>query len=359
MLDWMIVSRLPGVGKATFWSLVEHFGSPECILASTEKELSARIGPRLTGGLGRKGEIARACEQELASLAKMGGEVVCFDDDCYPPALREIYLPPPVLYILGRKEMLQQSYIGVVGSRASSSYGSRVAFDLAHGLSLYGLGVASGLAAGIDSNAHRGALAARGITAAVLGCGLDVIYPPNNRRLYEDIRNNGILVTEYSLGTRPDGFRFPERNRIIAGMSHGVLVVEAAKKSGSLITAKIALEEGREVYAVPGRVDSSKSEGTHWLLKHGAKLVHRVEDITEDLPYLHSAVSTDRDTRPPVDMLDDRELALLQLLEKYPLGRNEVFRMSGMDIMDFSESLLLLELDGFVEILPGDEIRRI
>ncbi len=230
MLDWMIVSRLPGVGKVTFWKLLEHFGSPGRILADGERELSAVAGPQIVKGFSLKKEITRSCERELASLARMGGAVVCYNDDCHPPLLKETYLPPPVLYVLGNKELLLEPYIGVVGSRASSSYGSRVAFDLARGLSFHGLGIISGLAVGIDSCAHRGALAAEGSTAAVLGCGLDVIYPRNNRPLYDAIGKTGVIITEYPLGTRPDGFRFPERNKIIAGMSHGVLVVEAAKK---------------------------------------------------------------------------------------------------------------------------------
>ncbi len=359
MLDWMIVSRLPGVGKVTFWNLMNHFGSPGSVLAGSERELSAVVGPKVSRGFSLKKDIVKICEREVEVLSRMGGAVVCYNDSCYPPLLKETYLPPPVLYVLGNKEVLVEDYIGVVGSRASTSYGSRIAFDLARELSCYGLGIVSGLAAGIDSNAHSGALAADGVTAAVLGCGLDVVYPRNNRPLYDAIRKTGVIVTEYPLGTRPDGFRFPERNKIIAGMSHGVLVVEAAKKSGSLITAGIALEEGREVYAVPGRVDSCKSGGTHWLLKNGAKLVHRAADILEDMPYLHTVVTARRKTSAVADLLADREKNLLQLLEKYPLERNHVLRKSGMDITDFSESLLLLELEGLVEILPGDRIRRL
>ena len=248
----------------------------------------------------------------------------------------------------------------MVGSRAATEYGRRVAYLLAEQLAAAGIVVVSGLAMGIDARAHEGTLAADGETVGVLGCGLDITYPSQNRNLYNKIREKGTLVTEYPLGTRPEGFRFPARNRIIAGMSQGVVVVEAARKSGSLITAQLALDWGREVFAVPGRVDSFKSAGTHWLLKQGAKLVQTVEDILEEIQEFSGAVA-DRDTSASQAVLpkDPEVLTLLACLDAYPCSRDDVILRTGLAAGRVNEILLLLELDGFVKILPTDEIQRL
>jgi DNA processing protein len=214
---------------------------------------------------------------------------------------------------------------------------------------------------GIDGEAHNGALSAGGGTVAVLGCGLDVIYPAQNTKIFRSIRENGALVSEYPLMTRPEGFRFPARNRIIAGMSQGVVVVEAARKSGSLITAQFALDEGREVFAVPGQVDSFKSEGTHWLLKQGAKLVQTAEDILEELrpgkSFEHNDIPGKRVENSPA--LEPDALTLLNCLDAYACSRDELIAKSGMPVGRVNELLLFLELDGFIEVLPGDELRRV
>jgi DNA processing protein len=199
-------------------------------------------------------------EKEIERLAALGGVALSFEDGDYPPLLRQLFDPPPVLYIQGRSDLLSSPGVAVVGSRAATSYGRKTAFNLSRNLAAWPVTVISGLALGIDTESHLGALAAPGSTVAILGCGLDVVYPLQNRSLYKQIAERGALVTEYPLGTRPDGFRFPARNRIIAGLSQGVIVVEAAKKSGSLITAQMALDCGREVFAVPGQVDSCKNK---------------------------------------------------------------------------------------------------
>jgi DNA processing protein len=205
-------------------------------------------------------------------------------------------------------------------------------------------------------------LSVSGGTIAVLGCGLDVIYPQQNSGLYEQIRHRGLLVTEYPLGTSPEGFRFPARNRIIAGMSYGVVVVEAARKSGSLITAEFALNEGRDVFAVPGQVDSFKSGGAHWLLQQGAKLTLSAEDIVEELPLctgLQGAHKTGERVGSRPANLDPELLALLERIEPYAMKRDALIAASGLHPGRIAECLLLLELEGLVEMLPGDEIRRV
>jgi DNA processing protein len=211
---------------------------------------------------------------------------------------------------------------------------------------------------GIDAEAHAGCLARNGNTIAVLGCGLDVVYPRANRKLYDQTVEHGLIVSEYPLGTKPDGFRFPARNRIIAGLSLGVVVVEAARKSGSLITVQFALEEGREVFAVPGQIDSVKSSGTHWLLQQGAALVVSAEDILEHLP-MHLFAGK-RDTARPsaCPEMDEESSRLLSLIEPYPMRRDELLQCAGLSPARLSELLLLLELDGLVELLPGDEVRK-
>jgi len=275
--------------------------------------------------------------------------------------LQQLVDPPPVLYLLGRVELLANPCVAVVGSRAATSYGRRTAFNLGRSLAALSVTVISGLALGIDAESHAGALAGTGNTVAVLGCGLDVVYPQQNKDLYAQIAARGTLVTEYPLGTRPEGFRFPARNRIIAGLSQGVIVVEAARKSGSLITAQMALDYDREVFAVPGQVDSCKSEGTHWLLQQGAKLVQRVDDIIIELDITGKKNQAAMAVLQPEDHKDMEPdaLALLQYIEPYPLMRDILLEKSGLSPARLSELLLLLELDELIEILPGDKLRRI
>ncbi len=360
---WMVLSQIPGVGNATFWSLIEHFGSPENVLASTTKELEKvpRIGKKQLRGFSQIEEVHRSCCQQLRKLENIGGKYLTFADDLYPELLRQISDPPPVLYLRGDTKLLSTCCIAIVGSRASTSYGNRTAFTLAKRLVNAGVTIVSGLALGIDAESHRGALAGEGATIGVLGCGIDVLYPRQHGRLYHEIAEKGVIVSEYPLGTSPEGFRFPARNRIIAGLSKGVVVVEAARKSGSLITAQFALDEGREVYGVPGQVDSFKSGGVHWLLQQGAKLVQSENDILEDLALTHSLATTVDQNRGDSAFfnLEPAARKLLENIETYPQARESLLHKSGLKVSEFSELLLLLELDGFVEILPGDEVRRI
>lgn len=362
-LDWMRLSFIPGLGVSGYWRLIEHFKTPAAVLGATEKELAqvAGIQKRQVAGLLGNTDTTKRAEKELERLSAVGGVVLSYEDENYPPLLKQLIDPPPVLYVIGNKELLLGPAVAMVGSRAATAYGRRIASRLAADLAARSVTVISGLALGIDAESHRGAITEKGSTVGVLGCGLDVVYPKQNRSLYKQLGKEGALVTEYPLGTRPEGFRFPARNRIIAGLSRGVVVVEAAKKSGSLITAQIALDIGREVFAVPGQVDSFKSEGAHWLLQQGAKLVQRVDDIVEELAlpasyktYEKSGVEKENNFD-----LDPDALALLNHIEPYAQMREELIEKSGFFPARVSELLLFLELEGLIEMLPGDKLRKL
>ncbi len=362
-LDWIALSLVPGLGLGGFWRLIEYFRSPTAVLQATHQDVLRVEGikERQIAGLFSGEDSRNRGEQEMVLLSALGGMAVCFADEAYPPLLQQLVDPPPVLYILGRSELLSTPCVAVVGSRTATSYGRRTAFNLGRSLAALSVTVVSGLALGIDAQSHAGALAAPGNTLAVLGCGLDVVYPQQNKALFAQIAARGALITEYPLGTRPEGFRFPARNRIIAGLSQGVIVVEAAKKSGSLITAQMALDCDREVFAVPGQVDSCKSEGTHWLLQQGAKLVQSVEDIVDELDISppKNQMSAQLAEQQDNTSLEPDALALLQYIEPYPLTRDAVLEKSGFSPARLSELLLLLELDGLIEMLAGDQLRKI
>lgn len=362
-LDWISLSLVPGLGVGGYWRLIDHFKSPSEILRASEKELFRVEGiqKRQIGGLLSSVDHRAHAAKELDRLTAAGGTALSYEDPDYPPLLKHLTDPPPVLYILGQKELLSRPSVAMVGSRAATAYGRRIATTLAKNLAELSVTVISGLALGIDAESHKGALKGKGVTVGVLGCGLDVVYPRQNRFLYEQIAQHGAVVTEYPLGTRPEGFRFPARNRIIAGLSQGVVVVEAAKKSGSLITAQIALDYGRDVFAVPGQVDSFKSEGTHWLLQQGAKLVQRVEDIIEELGFdsiIDHGVQNGPSEENTYD-IDPDALALLNRIDPYPQMRETVIEKSGLLPARVSELLLFLELEGLIEMLPGDKLRKI
>lgn len=351
-----------GLGATSFWRLMDHFNSATAIVNASENELLSVPGiqARNISGLLSVDSIEDIGREELEKVAHIDGQVIFPVDSLYSKALLKIPDPPPVLFVRGNVSLLNEKSIAMVGSRASTSYGRRVAFSLARDLAQQGAVVVSGLALGIDSEAHSGALDIGGTTIGVIGCGLDVVYPRQNRELYGEVVANGLLVTEYQLGTQPDGFRFPARNRIISGLSEGVVVVEAAKKSGSLITAQMALDENRDVFAVPGQIDSFKSEGTHWLLKQGAKLVQNATDVFDELKEFPRQSVCNKASITMDDVhLDDEAIAILRILEPYPIARDNLIMKTGLRPEQVSEWLLLLELDGKIELLPGDEVRLI
>jgi len=361
--DWLCLSLLPGLGPAGAARLLAHFGGPGQVLAAGPKEMAAVAGIRQNqlSGFSRLDECRRYAVRQLDRLADLGGTLLTQGDPRYPDNLRQIPDPPLVLYALGDISLLDSACVAMVGSRSATTYGRRAAWLLAENLAARGVTVVSGMAMGIDSEAHSGALRGSGATVAVLGSGLDVVYPQQNRALYEQIRARGLVLSEYPLGTRPEGYRFPARNRIIAGLSLGVVVVEAARKSGSLITAQLALDFGREVFAVPGQIDSYKSEGTHWLLREGAKLVAGGEDILEELRLAAAPVGGWKMSAETGagSGLDPDAAGLLQQLEPYPMSRDEVSERTGLSPARLSELFLYLELEGHIEMLAGDLVRRL
>ena len=362
MVDWIALGLIPGLGNKTALQLIEHFGDPTTLFTAcaTEKKVCERVKASLCPHLRSPAPFRSQAASLLQRLETFGGTAICLHDTQYPSLLKEITDPPHVIYVQGNIELLHHLSVAMVGSRAATAYGKRAAFSLAKSLAQSGVTVVSGVAMGIDSQAHLGALAVQGSTIGVLGCGLDVVYPRGNAQLYDNIRQEGLLVTEYPLGTKPEGFRFPARNRIIAGLSRGVVVVEAAKKSGSLITAEMALEEGRDIFAVPGQIDSFKSSGSHWLLQQGAKLVQSTEDILveyeAEILLADSGAAVEEKAAPSIDQ---ESIALLENIEVYPMSRDELITRSGLPSSKVAELLLMLELEGLVEMLPGDGVRRV
>ncbi len=360
--DWICLSLLPGLGVAGLWRLVNHFGNPAEVLSRSRDSLARVPGIRgaQLAGLGQIEEMRDAARYQIEAIRERGGTILCWDDSFYPDLLRQLPDPPPVLYTEGDLSLLESLAVAIVGSRSATSYGLRVAHAFGKDLSMNNITVISGLALGIDSEGHRGALDGTGSTIGVLGCGLDVVYPRQNKELYNQLRNKGLLITEYPLGTRPEGFRFPARNRIIAGLSHGILVVEAAMKSGSLITAQMGVDFGREVFAVPGQIDSFKSEGAHHLIRQGAHLVSNIKDILDSLRFDQSTENkrADHQTDKPTG-LNPALSQFLDHIEPYPQTMDEVIEKAQLTVAKASELFLMLELEGCIEMLPGDMVRKI
>ena len=281
---WLAFTRIEGLGNRGCHKLIEHFGSPQAAYMASLTELeSCGISARVAQAIFSQAALKDA-EREVEQAAKADCELIAFDSDDYPPLLKQIPDAPLLLYVRGNVKVLSQYAVAVVGSRRPSAYGSSAAHRLAHDLAQRQLVVTSGLARGVDSAAHRGALEAKGNTVAVLGSGIDVIYPRENKSLAAEIAKSGAVISEFPLGTGPTPENFPIRNRIISGLSLGVVVVEAAEYSGSLITARLALEQNREVYAVPGNITSAQSFGPNHLIKQGAKLVDQWMDVIEEFP---------------------------------------------------------------------------
>jgi DNA processing protein len=353
---WLALTRIKGLGCISFKKLASHFGDPTQSLSATAAELSA------IEGIDRKavdGLLAFTqwdeVEQEVQRAEEAGVKIIPFGSGIYPARLRSIADPPPCLYVKGEIRQQDDKAVAVIGTRSASHYGRRVARDLCRGLASLGFTVISGMARGIDGVAHDEALNAGGRTIAVLGSGVDRAYPPEHRKLYHRISENGAVISELPLGAPPLAFNFPARNRLISGLSAGVVVVEATEKSGSLITAAIALEQGREVFAVPGEVGSSRSRGGHRLIRQGAKLVENVDDILEEIaPQLVA-----RDRQPaalrtlPVDAQPETH-KIFDLLQERSLHIDEVIEASGFSASRVSQILLELELQGFLKQLPGN-----
>lgn len=328
------------------------FGLPEAIFTAGRLEVRSVIGDK--ADLLFDNAPAEAIEHSLAWASQPGQSIITLADASYPPALLEIADPPSVLYVRGNPDLLHRRGIAVVGSRNATPQGTQTAESFARHLAAQGLCIVSGLALGIDAAAHRGALAAQGETVAVIGTGADRIYPARNKELAIAIAERGAIVSEFPLGTPAVAYNFPRRNRIISGLARGVLVVEAAPESGSLITARLAAEQGREVFAIPGSIHSPVARGCHKLIKQGAKLVETAQDILEELgnfaaaPMPAAAPSAAPDESP-----------ILAALGHDPCSLDDLVERTGQSADQLLPELLSLELGGSLAPLPGNRYQRL
>ena len=365
---WLRLIRADNVGATTFAKLIKHFGSADRALGASVSELAKIDGV----GFKTAERVAATREKfdvtaELELAHKLDIWIINLDDKRYPPALKQIYDPPPVLYIKGSLTREDNLAISMVGSRRCSLYGQEQASRLAHFLSSAGFTICSGMARGIDTAAHQGALSAGGRTIAVQGCGLANVYPSENKKLFELIAESGACISELPLGYEPLSENFPPRNRIIAGLSLGTIVVEAGFCSGALITARMALENNREVMAVPGKIDSPLSKGTHRLIKQGAKLIESVEDVMEALGYigeqLEDHVSTaaekaaEKIETPLFDIkelkLSGPEKTIYECLNKEPQHIEQIIDDTDLAAGSVNAGLVSLRLKGLIKQLPG------
>lgn len=358
---WLVLKSVPGIGNLLFKRLIDHFGSPQNVLAATHASLCGveGIGSSLAAAI-RSCRTLPLITLEVQKALEKGCRLITLQDPEYPPLLAQISDPPPVLYTLGRISDLGPT-VAVVGSRNATPYGHRITRELCVALAQRGITIVSGMARGIDSSAHSAALEGGGRTVAVLGAGLNNIYPGENRALCRRIIATGAAITEFPMDAQPEPHHFPLRNRIISGMSLGTVVVEAGQRSGSLITARLAAEQNREVFAVPGSIHAPTARGTHDLIKQGAKLVETVDDILEEISThwespktsvsLSAAdVSADSSKRPE---LSETEQQLLALIGPYPIHIDELVRRHKLPAGQLAHTLSLLELKGIVCQEPG------
>ena len=364
--EWLALRSVRGVGNVTYRMLLEHFDSPQAVFAASVAQLTdAGVQPAVARAIVSFDQWG-AVDTELEHIAGAGVRLVTQADSEYPENLTHVHDPPPFVYVRGSLVPQDQVAVAIVGARSASAYGRGVAKQLARDLAHRRVTVVSGLARGIDAEAHRGALEAGGRTIGVLGSGLDVIYPPEHRRLAQDMTQHGALISEFALGSQPEAGHFPYRNRVISGLSLGTVVIEATEKSGSLITARCALEQNREVFAVPGHITASRSRGPHDLIKQGAKLVENVEDILSEIAPAVTLQAESQDGSEPmsvpepaeVGVLEPDEELLVKLFDGEPLHVDVLIVKSGLGPARVLEVLLGLELKGIVSQLPGTHFIR-
>jgi DNA processing protein len=370
VFDLLVLSRIPQIGQNRLRVLVSKFGEPAEIIRASAKDIAA------TEGFNKKlavhithffrssdyEEAKRSAERQLSKLNKIGGKLITFWEKKYPEPLKRIYDPPPYLFILGEIKDEDRHSIAIVGTRSPSNYGNTITERLSHDISLLGIAIVSGLARGIDTVAHTTAVKCNGRTLAVIGSGLDVIYPSENKNLAERITQNGAIISECEMGAKPDAVNFPRRNRLISGLSLGTIVIESDLGGGAMITASIALDQNREVFAVPGNINSKRSRGCNMLIKDGrAKLVESIDDIIVELkPKLGTLLSgrISQEHKPPVD-LSLFEKKIFDLLSIEPRHIDVLSEQSSLTTADVLVNLLSLEFKGLVKQLPGKMFIRI
>ncbi len=373
MKEWIALNMTPGVGPRLATKLLERFGSAGAVFHARRSELeSLRVAPVTIESIIKR-EFEDSAKAELERVKELGGDVLILDDGSYPQMLREIDDPPPVLYVKGDwQACFDQPCVGVIGSRMCSTYGENASEMLSRDLASRGITVVSGLARGIDTAAHRGSIRGQGRTVAVMGTGIDNVYPKENRKIADEIvASGGCLVTQFPLSTPPIKENFPYRNRIISGLSYGVLIVEASERSGSLITARLAAEQNREVMAVPGNITSGNSFGTNYLIKSGAKLVQQWQDVVSELPSEVSAAilppkvdsdAADRknrnETPVPADLSVNERTVWGLLKPDEATHIDSLLESSGLSFGDLNNALVSLDIRDLIRVLPGKNYAR-
>ncbi len=373
MIDWISLNMTPGVGPRAATKLLERFGSANAVFHARRTELeSLRLRPETIGSIIAREFEAKAVE-ELDRVKKLGGDVLILDDGSYPALLREIADPPITLYVSGAwQACFDQPGVGVIGSRMCSTYGENASEMIARDLASRGICIISGLARGIDTAAHRGAIRGGGRTIAVLGTGIDAVYPKENTRLVNEIiEAGGAVVSQFPLGTPPLKDNFPYRNRIISGLSLGVVIVEATEKSGSLITARLAMEQNREVMAVPGNITSRNSFGTNYLIKSGAKLVQQWQDVVAELPgeiaaeilppkieKWNGTLESAAQELAPADLSENERKIWALLSPDEPAHIDGLLEQSGLSFGDLNGALVGLDIRDLIRVLPGKHYAR-
>lgn len=343
---WVAFNRIPGIGRVRYLALLEKFGRLQNAWTASRSELKeAGLDDRAVRAIVND-RASIDPDTEMDRLAKAGVTPLTWNDPAYPPRLKELDDPPPVLYVRGEIKSVDEWSIAVVGTRRPTPYGRQAAEEMTHQLAGSGISIISGLARGVDAIAHRTAIESGARTIAVLACGLDIVYPPEHKKLAAQIAENGAVVSDYPLGTEPRGDYFPRRNRILAGMSLGVLVVEGDKKSGALITARIAVEQNREVFAIPGSIFSPQSRGPNTIIGRGeAKLVLKADDILEELDLKTVPQQQQMQELVPAT---DTEADILRHISLEPVHVDDICRLSGLPVSTVSSLLAMMELKGLV-----------
>jgi DNA processing protein len=348
--------RAPGVGSRTFNTLLETHSPAQLFFESSSALTSLGLKPAAVEAI--RNPDWQLVESDLAWSGKPDQHIITLEDPSYPEQLKQIADPPPVLFVRGNPDLLSRPQIAIVGSRNPSTLGRETAFQFAKALSMHGFMICSGLALGIDAAGHEGALQGHGLTVAITGTGPDRIYPATNKKLAMQIIEQGAIVTELPPGTPAKAHHFPRRNRIISGLCRGLLVVEAAKESGSLITARLALEQNREVFAIPGSIHNPLARGCNALIREGAKLVETVQDILEELNQYYQLDMNYAPTHEQ-SMLDLEQQTLLNLVMYDPTSIDDLVEKTGKSVEMIASMLLILELNGYISAVAGGCYTRI
>jgi DNA processing protein len=369
--EWLELLAVKGLGPVTYTRLINRFGSPEAIRSSDAHTLieKGEISPSLARALHQSisAEEQDHIAKELQAVQDGRFSILTLADAHYPPRLKTITDPPPVLWCTGQLQDRDQHALAVVGSRKGSHLGRTFTRQLSSDLAALGFTIVSGLARGIDAAAHEGALVSSGRTLAVLGCGIDRLYPPEHGPLRQRIEQQGAVLSEFPMGTLPHSYHFPQRNRVISGLSLGVIVTEATSRSGSLITARMALDQNREIFAVPGNVTNTLTRGPHRLIKEGAKLVENSLDIVEEiLPMLEPSFRDHLEkqqlalqTQPPTPSLGPEEQRLFDCISLDPVSLDDLISQGSYSPSEVMSILLSLEIKGLIKQIPGLQYIRV